>query len=55
MTYRNCRKVIENAKSRGTATEGWKDDMKTKLDVFLLADRLTEVEYNELMGMLDAE
>lgn len=53
MTYRNCRKLIENAKNRGTATDAWKDSMKMKLDVFLLADRLTEAEYTELMGLLD--
>ena len=55
MTYRNCRKLIEMAKKRGTATKEWVSDMKEKLDVFILNNRLTDAEYNELMGILDAE
>ncbi|MDO4327209.1 MAG: hypothetical protein Q4E24_14460 [bacterium] len=55
MTYRNCKKLIELAQKRGTNTEEWTDDMKTKLDIFLLNNRITEEEYNELIQLIDAK
>lgn len=48
-TYLLCKKVIENG------TYGTKEEMMLKLDVFLLANRITQVEYNELVGLLDAQ
>ncbi len=48
MTYTYCKKVIVN-KTYGTA-----EDMQIKLDVFLLNDRITQEQYNELTGMLTA-
>ena len=44
MTYRNCkRKLIRNWLGRYE-----KKDMLNKLDVFLLNDRITQLEYEEL-------
>lgn len=48
MTYIYCKKVIQNG------TYGTKEDMMIKLDVFLLNDRITQEQYNELAGMLPA-
>ncbi len=48
MTYTYCKKVIAN-KTYGTV-----EDMRIKLDVFLLNDRITQEQYNELTGMLTA-
>ena len=50
MTYRNCKRVIEIQIARGTLD---KQDMLAKLDIFLLADRLTEAEYQELSEMVN--
>ena len=59
MTYKNCKKVIENTirkKDTGVITakefKTFKSDMTTKLDVFLLNGRINETEYNELIGMM---
>lgn len=49
MTYTYCKKVIEN-KTYGTV-----EDMQLKLDVFLLNNRITQENYNELTAMLNAE
>lgn len=46
MTYRNCKKIIENGRYE-------KEDMTNKLDVFLLNNRITEAEYTELIGLLN--
>lgn len=50
MTYNTCKKVIENQKAKGTLN---KQDMLNKLDVFLLAGRLTEEEYNDLVRLME--
>ncbi|MPM57864.1 hypothetical protein SDC9_104688 [bioreactor metagenome] len=47
MTYKLCVTVIE----RGTY--GTKEEMASKLDVFLLNNRITQEEYNELAALLD--
>lgn len=47
MTYTYCKKVILNG------TYGTKEEMQVKLDVFLLANRIDEVQYNELKDLLD--
>ena len=31
------------------------DDLKSKMDVFLVANRLTQEEYKELMGMINSK
>jgi len=48
MTYIYCKRIIE----RGNYD---KEDMLLKLDIFLLNDRITEEEYNELVSMINAE
>ena len=50
MTYITCKKVIENQMKKGTLDVG---SMTAKLDVFLLADRISEEEYNELLKMME--
>ena len=52
MTYRNCSKLIDNKVKAGSLDPTWAADMLDKLDVFLLADRITDVEYQELAGMI---
>jgi len=46
MTYNNCKKVIANG------NYGTKEEMMVKLDVFLLNNRITESQYNELVEMV---
>lgn len=48
MTYRNCKKLIEMGRYEY-------NDMLMKLDTFLLADRITQEQYTELKGMMDAD
>lgn len=48
MTYRNCKKIIELGRYE-------RDDMLNKLDVFLLNDRITQAQYEELVGMMPME
>lgn len=48
MTYAVCKKLIELK----TFTQEEANDLQNKLDVFLLNDRLTQSEYNELTSML---
>lgn len=47
ITYTNCKKVISNG------NYGTKEEMMVKLDVFLLNNRISEAQYNELLGMLN--
>ena len=55
ITYKNCKRLIENKKKRGELDSAWVEDMKMKLDVFLMNDRLSEEEYNELFVMMRPE
>ena len=48
MTYTYCKSIIE----RGNYDA---QEMKDKLDVFLLNDRITQEEYSELTKMIDPE
>lgn len=48
-TYTLCKKVIANE------TYGTKEEMYTKLDVFLLNNRITQEQYNELCDLLPAQ
>lgn len=48
MTYKNCKKLIEMGRYEY-------NDMLQKLDTFLLADRITLEQYNELKAMMDAD
>lgn len=56
MTYTYCKKVIVNIKMQQDTDKylQLKEDMQIKLDVFLLNDRITQEQYNELTGMLTA-
>ena len=49
MTYKLC--VTVNNKG----TYGTKEEMKNKLDVFLLNNRITQEEYNELINILNSK
>lgn len=49
MTYTYCKKVIENTTYTSQAQ---KDEMQIKLDVFLLNNRITQEQYNELTVLL---
>lgn len=48
-TFTLCKKVIENK------TYGTKEEMLVKLDVFLLNNRITQENYNELTDLLNAQ
>lgn len=48
LTYIVCKKVIENR------TYGTKEDFQAKLDVFLLGNRISTDEYNELISLLES-
>lgn len=48
-TYTLCKRVIENK------THKSKEEMLLRLDVFLLNDRITQQEYEELAQLLNAE
>ena len=59
MTYKNCKKVIENQIKKRNAEiitteeyEAFKSDMTNKLDVFLLNNRITKDQYTELVGLM---
>lgn len=45
MLYRTLKRMIERGNITGLAE---------KLDIFFAADRITEAEYTELTGMLEA-
>lgn len=45
MLYKNLIKMI----TRGTFE---KEDLLSKMDMYLLNDRITEAEYNELMALM---
>lgn len=47
MTYQRCKAIIANG-------DYAKEDMLTKLDVFLLANRITTEQYNELVQIMAA-
>lgn len=46
MTYQLCKKLIAAGKTLG---------LQDKLDVFLLANRITEAQYQELTALLGGE
>jgi len=51
MAYITCKKVITNQKAAGTLAV---EAMTEKLDVFLLANRITAEQYNELVALMAA-
>lgn len=46
MTYNRLKKLIENGNYE-------KESMMSKLDVFLLANRITSEQYNELVNLMN--
>ena len=59
MAYNSMKKLIENQNAKLSmqyitpeAYDVWKVSTMNKLDLFLTMDRLTETQYNELVGML---
>lgn len=46
MTYNVCKRLIQNGNYE-------KEDMLTKLDIFLLNNRITQEQYSELVGMIE--
>lgn len=54
-TYEMVKKSIEAKKKRGALTDEYIEDTKMKLDVFLMNDRVSQSEYNELLKMLENE
>lgn len=59
MTYKNCKKVIDYITRKKNVGEissedyqGFKSGMKDKLDVFLLNNRITKEQYEELLKLL---
>ena len=52
MTYKICKLIIENTNYQ---TQVEKDEMQAKLDVFLLNNRLTQGEYEELTNLLNSK
>lgn len=50
MTYKICKRLIENTNYK---SQEEKDDMQVKLDVFLLNNRITKEEYEELINLLN--
>ncbi len=51
MTYITCKKVIANQKAAGTLDVA---STTEKLDVFLLVNRITVEQYNELVALMAA-
>ncbi len=47
-------KSIAAKKQRGALTPSFIESTKKKMDVFLMADRITEEDYNELLSELAA-
>lgn len=42
--------LLKNKITRGTYD---KEELKNKIDVYLLCNRITEEQYNELMALMD--
>lgn len=60
MVYTAAKKLIQNEMdkfNRGMTTEAdfqtWKADMEHKLDIFFLMKRITQAQYEELVGLLN--
>ena len=51
MTYKVCKRLIEIK----NFDEGEKEDLQNKIDIFLLNDRISDKEYEELVGLLNAK
>lgn len=52
MTFKILERVIENKKEKGICDDTFKEDILDKMDVFLVAKRLSESEYLILIDMI---
>ncbi len=52
-TFEMLKKAITAKKNRGSLTEKYIQDTQSKMDVFLMADRISEEQYTELNTMLE--
>lgn len=52
-TFNMLSKSIESKKKRGLLTQNYIEDIKMKMDVFFMNNRITQDQYNELIKMLD--
>lgn len=50
-TYQMCKTLIENYKKKGTM-EQEREGMMSKLDLFLLGNRITQEQYTELVNLM---
>lgn len=50
--YEMCKTLIENYKRKGTLQRE-KEKLLQKMDVFLLGDRITEKQYQELVQAME--
>ena len=51
-TFEMLYRSIEAKKKRGQLTQEYIEDTEMKMDVFLMNDRITQEQYNELIAML---
>ena len=51
-TFEMLCRSIEAKKKRGQLTQEYIEDTEMKMDVFLMNDRITQDQYNELIKML---
>lgn len=51
-TFEMLEKTITLKKERGVLTDAYITSTKTKMDVFLMADRITTNEYDQLTALL---
>ena len=54
-TFEMLSKSIEAKKKRGQLTQEYIEDTEMKMDVFLMNDRITQDQYNELIKMLKVQ
>lgn len=55
MTFQTCERLILSKKERlnGEALATFTEDMTGKLDIFLLNDRITEMQYRTLLQLIN--
>ena len=54
-TYQLTKNVINRTVKKGECTEEYQTEMKEKLDVFLLNERITPEEYKELIELMETQ
>ena len=51
-TFEMLKRSIEAKKNRGSLTDEYVNDTQSKMDVFLMNDRITQEQYEEMTKML---